>query len=346
MRRIYSIFAALAVLTLFAAGCAKQKITSVNEDSKRYLEAWISLNHPNAQEAGYGIYIIPEGEVAGKGKEITDSTYLIVNYTSRDLEGNIIETNSIELSKQLGIYDRTTFYGPKVWEYIEGGMYKGLRQAIEGMREGGSRRVIIPSWLLTYSEYKNADKYFNTASSESHKIYDIYVKETTKDILEWQMDSLYKYSNKYLGGIDTLSTGFFYKQLKAPVDTTSFPNDTVIYINYTGRLLDGTVFDTTIKDTAKVWGIYNSANEYKPIEIHWEDEASKLNFGTSDSTAEEPNMISGFQLTIWQMRAMEKGIGAFYSSHGYMRAGSGNSIPAYSPLVFEIELTEKPEDDK
>jgi FKBP-type peptidyl-prolyl cis-trans isomerase len=29
-----------------------------------------------------------------------------------------------------------------------------------------------------------------------------------------------------------------------------------------------------------------------------------------------------------------------------MRAGSGNSIPAYSPLVFEIELTEKPEDDK
>ena len=37
--------------------------------------------------------------------------------------------------------------------------------------------------------------------------------------------------------------GFYYKQLQAPSDTTSFPKDTTIYINYTGRLLNGLVFD-------------------------------------------------------------------------------------------------------
>ncbi len=44
------------------------------------------------------------------------------------------------------------------------------------------------------------------------------------------------------------------------------------------------------------------------------------------------------------MRAMEKGIGIFWSDLGYGKSGSGNSIPAYSPLVFEIEIVEKPEE--
>jgi FKBP-type peptidyl-prolyl cis-trans isomerase len=53
-------------------------------------------------------------------------------------------------------------------------------------------------------------------------------------------------------------------------------------------------------------------------------------------------MITGFALTLWQMKAMEKGVGVFCSNLGYQSSGSGSSIPGYSPLIFEIELVEKP----
>jgi FKBP-type peptidyl-prolyl cis-trans isomerase len=37
-----------------------------------------------------------------------------------------------------------------------------------------------------------------------------------------------------------------------------------------------------------------------------------------------------------------KAVGVFYSPLGYSYNGSG-SIPAYAPLVFEIEIVDKPE---
>jgi FKBP-type peptidyl-prolyl cis-trans isomerase len=59
--------------------------------------------------------------------------------------------------------------------------------------------------------------------------------------------------------------------------------------------------------------------------------------------SDKSTIIEGFALTLWQMRAMEKGVGVFYSNLGYNYSGSGSSIPGYAPLIFEIELVEKPE---
>jgi len=35
-------------------------------------------------------------------------------------------------------------------------------------------------------------------------------------------------------------------------------------------------------------------------------------------------------------------VGMFYSPYGYGTSGSGNLIPAYAPLVFEIKLVDEP----
>ena len=61
-------------------------------------------------------------------------------------------------------------------------------------------------------------------------------------------------------------------------------------------------------------------------------------------TSSKSDMITGFAMTLWQMRAMEKGVGVFYSPLGYSYNGSGSTIPAYLRLVFEIEIVEEPED--
>ena len=44
------------------------------------------------------------------------------------------------------------------------------------------------------------------------------------------------------------------------------------------------------------------------------------------------------------MRKHEKGVGMFFSAYGYDYSGSGNTIPAYAPLVFEIEIVDKPKE--
>ena len=61
------------------------------------------------------------------------------------------------------------------------------------------------------------------------------------------------------------------------------------------------------------------------------------------------SVISGFAMALWNLNdlgdggKMDKGIGIFYSPLGYATSGSGSSIPAYAPLVFEIEIVPAPE---
>ena len=42
------------------------------------------------------------------------------------------------------------------------------------------------------------------------------------------------------------------------------------------------------------------------------------------------------------MHPHEKGTAVFYSGLGYTYRGSGGSIPAYSPLHFDLEIVDKP----
>ena len=46
------------------------------------------------------------------------------------------------------------------------------------------------------------------------------------------------------------------------------------------------------------------------------------------------------------MKSHEKGVGIFYSALGYGSSGSGNAIPGFSPLMFEIEVVDKPAEEE
>ena len=120
--------------------------------------------------------------------------------------------------------------------------------------------------------------------------------------------------------------------------TTSGSNDTTIYINYVGRLLNGNVFDTNVERVAQDNGL--SGGTYEPVAIQWGDSYYELQMGDESSSS---SVIQGFAMTLWRMHPFGKAIGIFYSNLGYGYSGSGSSIPAYSPLMFEIEIVEKPE---
>lgn len=359
MKRIFSVIVYIAAAVVFIS-CAKTEKTGPNDAYQRYFESWMQLNHPEAQASGLGIYIIEE--TPGDGAEVGEEGFVLVDYRITDLEGNISSYTDALTAKQLGTYSPTTYYGPKFWTTAKTTLPAGVRDAVVGANVDTYRKVIIPSWLMSYKAYDSEADYLDPplkkdedydASSFSNTIYEITIKDYTEDMNQWQIDSIGRFfrnenvmiDNKpaadlfaQMTAADSVSTGFYYKQIKAPADTARFATDTTLYINYVGKLLNGLVFDTNIERVAKDNNLYSASSTYEPMQINWGENYSDLTMGSDKSS-----MISGFAKTLWQMRSMEKGVGVFSSNLGYGYSGSGSSIPGYSPLIFEIEFVAKPE---
>jgi FKBP-type peptidyl-prolyl cis-trans isomerase FklB len=328
------------------AGCAKEVSVGSNDANKRFFDAWIHVNHPTVTPTDLGVYVLEETK--GNGTTVEKDGFAIVDCIITDLEGNIKDYTDKETAKQLGQYDTAYYYGPKIWTTTEGTIQAGVADALIGMKAGGMRKVAIPGWLLTYKVYDNAEDYLNppkdeltTSTTYDNAIYEFNVRDYVKDINEYQIGQIDEYlkDNPQLGLTvkDSLQRGFYYKELEAPQTLDSLKSDTTVYINYTGRLLNGLVFDTTNERVAKDNGIYSSKKKYKPVPVKWASDYADIRLDGS-------TIIKGFALTLWQMQAAEKGVGIFFSDLGYSYSGSGKSIPGYAPLVFEIELVAKPED--
>lgn len=342
-------------------GCAKTAATGPNDSDKRYLEAWMQLNWPGIDPSGLGIYILDDNP--GTGKEVSSDGYALVDYRISTLEGEVTSYTDAEMARQLGTYSETTYYGPEFLTTFPTTIQAGLADGLVGTKVGTSRKILIPGWLMTYKQYDTAEDYLNppkkdknetTTSYMSPAIYEFTIRDYTEDMPKWEIDSIGRFfrntsvligdkpSSEIFKGMtaaDSVSYGFYYKQLKAPENTEEFEKDTTLYINYTGKLLNGKVFDTTIEKIAIDNGLHSDSRTYEPMRINWGEEYSDITMGSDKSTP-----IIGFAKTLWQMKSHEKGVGVFYSNIGYSHNGSGSGIPSYAPLIFEIEFVDKPEE--
>ena len=344
MKKITSYIIVVAAILMVAA-CAKDYAGGPNDGNKRYMEAWMHLynqkNNTNIQPSGLGIYVLDQKE--GNGDiTVTNKGYAFVECTTTDLEGNINGYTSAEVAMQLGEHSKTKYYGPTIWLTMDTTIPAGLQDAIVGMKVGGYKKVLVPTWLMSYSHYDSAAEYLNTSSDNSSTIYEFTVKDYTDSIDVWQIDSIKRYITKNYGSLDTFSndtTGFYYKTLSAPETEEAFDSDTTIYINYVGKLLNGLVFDTNIERVAKDNNLYSRDRTYGPVLINWKKDHNDITMGTDASS-----VIGGFSMTLSKMKAMETGVGIFYSPLGYGYSGSEPSIPPYASLIFEIEVVAAPEE--
>ena len=333
----------LALAALFCGNCARQPSTGLNDANKRYLDAWIQVNHPGAPQTELGSYILEDipgtGFLAGDGDV---NSYVRLEYTIRDLNGSVLAACTEQMARQLGDYDPTEYYGPLIWVRGTNVLAAGLEEALSDMREGGSRTVLIPGWLLSSKLfYKTAKEYQDNVSGTS-AIYELKLMNVIDNIQKWETDSVGRYMYHHFPGMsvaDSLKYGFYYARTGEPSRNVSFPADTTLYLNYVLRLLNGKVVDTNVRDTAAYYNIYSASRTYSPAEIKWYGEDGtyqniKFN-GSSD-------MIDGFLYALDQMHPDEKGAAVFYSGLGYKSSGKSPSIPAYSPLRFDIELVAKP----
>ena len=340
LRKRVSLAGGIAAAILSAmAGCAKDSSVDTSGIEKEHLEAWIGANHPGVSASGRGVYII--GDEPGSGAELTSGdSYLFIEYTSTDLEGNVSSTTSKKLSQQVGSYNPTNYYGDYIIINDETYTQLGIMDLLDGMRIGGKRVGVVPGWLnVTLNEYESK-------ATGSNTIYSITLKDKTSDITAWEIDTLSRYAAIHMPGIDSTMFGYYCKTQKEPTSPDTFSADTTFYINYTGRILGGQVFDTTVEDTAKVYGFYSPTKTYSPIKVtpSSDGDYTKTTIGAT-SSSEGSTVVDGFAFCLSKLRPFEKVTCAFYSGLGYGYSGSGSAIPKFTPIVFDIEVVEEPSDE-
>lgn len=326
---------AAAALVGALGACSKDTDTKANESAKRYFDAWMLVNYPGLAPTELGYYILEDD--AGSGELVGDEDtreYLYGRYNSRDLSTQAYTyTDDEAIAKQLGSYSVSSYYGPRVWYRGNSNLPVGLSDMMTTMRVGGRRKAAIPSWLLTNSRYSKPGEYIKHSSSASPAIYEIFVDDVIDDIVKWEIDSIERYMGVHYPGVDSTLYGFYYIQTREPDWERTYADGDDVEFNYIGRRLDGQVFDCTVRDTARRYGIFVDSKDYEPVTINWTGgEYTELTMGESESS-----VVPGFAYALYNMHKGEKGVAIFYSGLGYGSSGSGNAIPSFSPLIFELE---------
>ena len=336
MKHILPRLALLSVAALLAVSCHKSTGEGANVALKRQFDAWRAIHYPAAVEKD-GIYILEDtpgnGPAWNKNLGITFMTY-----TMRDLDGDVAYNTDEQWAKQLGKWNQTYYYGPQVVPTGKDATYAGLDILLDGMREGGVRTAIIPSWMMTYNRYDSLDKYLETSTDTPSMIYTVTFLGQTDNLKEYEYRLMKEYASEKWDVADTLGTAavFFKSFTHFDEEPVEMPNDTTVYINYTGRRIsDGQVFDTTVADTAKFYNIYSPSKTYAPVMINWAEEAKSIKLDGN-------SVVSGFSYGLKAMHAGEKASFVFGYDLGYGTSGSGSLIPAYAALQFDVEMVPEP----
>ena len=341
---LYKNFTLAAVVCLLAAGCAKDSSMKTGEKAQEYLKLYIEKYYPYVTPNEYGLYVLEE--TPGTGSAWTESVpYVYARTTIRDLGGTITSTTEEPLAQQLGTYVKGNYYGPKYQQTGKEQSYVGLDNLLKGMRVGGTRKAIIPSWQLTTSRYSTSKEYIDACTSDAHMEYTVTLEGISSDMAATEKDSLSRYVLQHYGpghspatiaSDVTEGTFYFISDSSAFIGTPHFPSDTTVQLNYTGRLLNGQVFDTTVERVAKDAGIYSSAKTYGPVSITFASKYAEIKMGESSS------LITGFKGGLSKLRWLGQTADVLFTSElGYTTTGSGQTIPPYSPLLFELEVVKQ-----
>jgi len=95
----------------------------------------------------------------------------------------------------------------------------------------------------------------------------------------------------------------------------------MIQMHYVGRLIDGTVFDTSLEDVAREYGLFTPMRQYTPLEF-------PVGVG---------QVIPGMDNVLVDMRAGTRATLIIPSNMAY-GGRAMDMIPAFSTLIFDIEL--------
>ena len=344
---MHKIFYKLIVLAAaFAAvSCAKYESEDNLTSQKRIREAWMRVNLGGELEADEnGLYVMEK--TVGTGKAIGDTSYCMLDYVVRDLDGNYTKYTTREIAKVMGTYSKTKYYSPEIVQMGSYKMYTPMENLVKGLNKGGHASFLLPPEATTYDYPKDLKKYYKSYGNDgtepdlsTNYLYDVTVVDVIDDIYQYQIDNLEAYAAKNYAGLDSLEKGFYFIKLKAnPNVNDTIPVKTSVNVDYIGKLLDGFCFDTNIADSAKVYGLYDLSKTYEPLSVTFQKNGYTVD--SDGNKTYSSDVINGFAMAVGHMNYDEEAIAFFWSPLAY-GTQSADGYPAYSPMCFYIKVPPK-----
>jgi len=192
---------------------------------------------------------------------------------------------------------------------------KGLRQAMPAGMELNDRMTIYAS------AKQNLDSagFRDWANAMRAELMEKMQKEAQAQIEENKL-KIKDYIAENNLKVDSTESGLYYS-ITEKGDGVIPENGQVVKVNYTGRLLNGKLFDTSVEQVAKENDMYNEQRTYGPIEF-------PLGQG---------QVIKGWDQGIGLLNVGSKATFIIPSDLAYGPRGTG-PIPANAVLVFDVEL--------
>jgi FKBP-type peptidyl-prolyl cis-trans isomerase FkpA len=166
---------------------------------------------------------------------------------------------------------------------------------------------VIPKGKLT-------DQVFQGKISE-------YFKGVTEKVKGREPAKIQTYIEKNKLNVTKTASGLNYVITQPGAGDKPAVGDTV-EVNYTGKFVNGKVFDTSVKDTAQKSKTFNPMRPYKAVRIPVGVKA----------------VIPGWDEGLMLLNKGAKATFVIPSNLAYGEQGGGQIIPPYTPLVFNVEI--------
>jgi FKBP-type peptidyl-prolyl cis-trans isomerase len=225
IRNYFAFFCACTLALAGLSGCTKTYPTIAEVDAQAVTN-YIQSNNLSVQQYGQtGIYY--QVTQVGTGPNIDYSTQIPLIYTIKTLDGTYASIDTFN-NRYAGYFG---YFKPD-----------SLREVIKNalVKQGGSIRVIIPSRFA-----------FGKAGSGSvpgNSSVDFTVTAlTATKVAEYDDFTILKYiQTNNLTGFTKAAEGYYYKITDPGAGTETISGTSAISVEYTGKTLNGTIFDQTI----------------------------------------------------------------------------------------------------
>lgn len=265
----------------------------IGQQNETQIQQYISAKKLITQKASNGVYyVITKSNPSGRLMVLGDTVRL--HYVISRLDDAKIDSSSITKNQPF------TFFN-------NGGNLNIFLKMLPFMREGEQASFILPSTLAGDSQaFPNLPA--NSPVRCDISFMKIYSEEVTID--EYVAKNKINVTEK-VALVSTI-TGYtsYLRYIKVKEGAAEVVTGKVAKLKYTGRLLNGFVFDSNISKT------------------------DSLNYTVGGTNS----LVQGFAAGVAKMKLGEKATFIIPSGLGYGRSGSGNKIPGETTLIFDVEM--------
>jgi len=225
----------LLATVLFSA-CQKE-YESIETIDDAAIQAFVKASSVKYTKDTKGYYYSITNQ--GTGSAVKNSDSVFYSYKFKTLNGQLLNQTSdfLILGNFLGYTDQFTIGGTNY-------LFTPIREVLSKLNRGGTANLILPSNLAFG---KNGLSAINVGSNENILVeLGIYTESKIHDINELEINNFIKANN--LTAIKDPSRVRYIVTQQGTGATAINENSTVVY-KYTGRLLNGTVFDSSTDGT-------------------------------------------------------------------------------------------------